>query len=397
MVKPLSHDMNMHLIQESLYAALQYFLYGSLSAMSFRTWLAHRHQLHTNHLSSLFTAIKELGSDKAKSLVIPEGYFINHSQYAQILADVYKIWEDNLPESILEEKTLELGMPYKDWLSNGGSANKYLPVHSLKLSIDKYGSEFFSRALLHGSVGSLDDTQGFSDMDLAFVVKSSVLTNSKKLLKLRKIAEQYLILSYSFDPYMHHGPYYISELDINWYAEAQFPSILFSYGVDLLDGSQERKMGIRNSDEVTDNMLRMFEEFFKNLASKPFQVSNSYDVEWVLGSVMLLPALYLQRTTGEYRYKRDTFQLAEKYFSAEVWEPVVLATELRTTLGQRPKPSRFLIWLANRLGWPNLVRIWALRHPSNLVRAKQANEILGLDYPNRVLRLLSVMTNKLDI
>jgi len=123
-VKSLSPDMNRCLIQEYLYAALQYYLYGSLSAMLFRSWLTDRHKLNTYPLTNLFTAIDTLGSGKTESLVIPEGNFINHSHYAQILADAYRIWEDNLPESILEEKTLELGMPYKDWLRKGGNDGK---------------------------------------------------------------------------------------------------------------------------------------------------------------------------------------------------------------------------------------------------------------------------------
>ena len=137
------------------------------------------------------------------------------------------------------------------------------------------------------------------------MVRDTVLTDPQKLLELRKLAAEILTFTYSFDPFMHHGPYYLSEVDLRWYLEAFSPAMLFGYGVDLLNCTCDLEIRDRPSNELTDHMLDMFEKFFENWPSNPFLLKDSYDLEWVLGSALFLPALYLQQKNGLFRYKRD--------------------------------------------------------------------------------------------
>jgi len=382
-------------IQHKLDSALVYWLYRSISSVSFKEALFLHYSINRQPLAECFDAFQEsgvpLGWDRSK---LPQNN-LSTIQFAKALSNYFQQWEQYSPKVGVVRSTMPKGQDYQNWLAMGGRDVRYKPVHMLRRLLERSGSEFFRRAIIHGSIATLDDTPGFSDMDLAFIVRASVLKDPDKLLELRELAARILLLTYAFDPFMHHGPYYISEIDLTWYPGALFPPVLFSYGVDLLDDSQELEIWIRPSDDVTDRMFDMFEIFFEQWPSDPFMLNDNYDIEWLLGSVMLLPALYLHRGTGEFRYKRDTFPLAEKDFTPEEWEPVRTATELRENLSNRPKTSRLLIRLARLMKWPGLLQRFARRRPISIARAQKVTKALGPDYPQRVLVLLRAMKGKI--
>jgi len=382
--------------QRLLNDALQYWLYGSLSSFSLKNSLCHRYYVNAQPLTKCAVALQESGtlSMGLKLQLLPRK--VSTIQYSETLTLFYRRWEQYLSQVNSVHATMPKAQNYQSWLAEGKANSRYRPVYVLRRILNRRGPKFFKRAIIHGSIATLDDTPGFSDMDLAFVVRATVLKDAKKLLQLRKLAAEILTLTYSFDPFMHHGPYYFSEIDLKWYPEAMFPSILFGYGVDLLDNSEELEIGVRPSDYITDQQLRMFERFFESWPNSPFVLKDSYDIEWLLGSAMLLPALYLQRKTGAFYYKRDTFPLAEKDFSTEEWEPIKIASTLRASLGTRPKPPRPLLWLALFLRWPGLLQRWARRQPLSIQRAGKATTALGQDYPQRVLRLLRTMKSKIE-
>jgi hypothetical protein len=378
--------------QRLLNDALAYWLFSSLSLKS--AWWRRCH-LHAHPLVKCAAALRTLGIPLPQVMLQPSGPKRSVIQYAQTLALFYGEWEQYLPRHGANRATIPKGKGYQTWLAEGGSNVRYWPIHALQALLGVNGTEFFERAAVHGSIATLDDTLGFSDMDLAFVVRTSVLKDPQKLLEFRKLAVEILTLTYAFDPQMHHGPHYVSAIDLGWYPEAMFPSMLFGYGVDLLDNSPELDIWVRPSNDVTDQILDMFERFFEGWPSSPFVLKDSHDLEWVLGSAMLLPALYLQQRSGAFHYKRDTFLLAEKDFSTEEWEPIRTASELRVNLGPRAKPSRQLVWLARRLQWPGVLQLWARRHPVSVRRGREATRVLGPDYPLRVLRLLTAMKSRI--
>lgn len=380
----INHEIS-HKFQLTLNKALNHWLYGSISGHSLRNRFYSSRLISAHHL-------QELAHFTNRPLIED---IVTVNKYAEVLAGFYEFWQSNIPHS---SETLKMpeSTVYAGWLDNGGRDERYAPVHLLKELLHKNGCEdFFLKGIVHGSVATLDDLPGFSDMDLAFVVKVSTLKNPGKLLGLRGLASEILTLTYAFDPFMHHGPYYLSEMDLSWYPEAIFPTVLFGYGVNLLDNLQEISVSTRPSDDVTARMMDMFEGFFSKWTANPFVLKDSYDLEWVLGSVMLLPALYLQGITGEFRYKRDTFAPSEKYFSHDEWEPVKIATYLRYNLTPRPKPSSNLVRLARLLRWPGLLQSVARNSKESVKRAQEAAKILGPDYPLRVLRLLRAMKEKL--
>lgn len=379
-----SYEMSQR-IQLTLSNALNYWLYGSISGYSLLNKLYNSRFISAHHLQELAPFANKAPIENSVAV----------KQYAEVLAGFYEFWQSNIPHSSETLKMPESSV-YAKWLHNGGRNDCYAPVHLLKEFLHENRCEaFFLKGIVHGSVATLDDLPGFSDIDLAFVIKASALKDPVKLLELRRMASKILTLTYSFDPFMHHGPYYISEIDLTWYPEAMFPTVLFGYGVDILDNSQEIKVSARPSNDVTDRMITMFEAFFTNWPANPFVLNDSFELEWVLGSVMLLPALYLQGITGEFRYKRDTFAPSEKDLSPDEWEPVKIATHLRSNLAPRPATSSSLVWIATRLHWPGLVQSVARNSRESVKRARDATKLLGPDYPLRVLRLLRAMKEKL--
>jgi hypothetical protein len=384
--------------QQSLLEALTYWLYGSNRSMSQRAnWRKHR-LVSAAPLERAAIALVDAGIAISRP-IIRTGGEITARDYAGALAAFYAAWEEHIPseDGGAEAASLPAATLYRDWLASGGGKARYWPVRELKrlLASDRYAG-LFHRVLLHGSLATLDDTDGFSDFDLAFVVKRRVLIRADSLLRLRAFARKALTLTYAFDPFMHHGPYYIPEMDLRWYPDAHFPCVLFKYGVDMVEPERSLDVRTRISENLTHEQFSIFANFFRNRATERHVPDNGFDLEWLLGSAMILPALYLQGMTGEHRYKRDTFSLAERDFSHEEWEPIRTATNLRERLGPRPKPSRALASLAMGIGWPGLLQRRAIQADARSSRLHDAAEILGPDFPHRVLRLIAVMKSRLQ-
>ena len=382
-------------VQYLLNTALTYWLHASVLQTSPKDLLRRRNCVDVQPLLKCAAAFQNVGVPLPAEILDEPRHEVTASKYAETLALLNRKWEKCLPQTGVVRAVIPEGKKYQGWLEEGGWDIRYRPVHTLHRLLKQEGVGVFQRAIVHGSIATLDDTLGFSDMDLAFVVRAVVLKDPNQLLRIRKLTAEILISTYAFDPFMHHGPFYISEIDLAWYPEAIFPPVLFDYGVDLLDNSPALEIWTRPSEDITDRMLGMFENFFGQWPAAPFILKDGYDLEWVLGSAMLLPALYLQLSTGSFRYKRDTFSVAEKNFLPEEWEPIRAATELRENLGPRPKPNRLLVWTASQLQWPGLLHRWAKRHPRSVQRALEATAALGEDYPQRVLRLLRAMRSRL--
>lgn len=388
---------NACLLQHALHNALWYFLYGSGRGV-FKA-LIHRRWLSGIYLNKIIHLSEKVGISRYRWQNRSFGKMVDITTYAETLATAYCLWEEILTttkKNSTSNQIIPLGQSYNQWLDRGGQSHKYKPVHDLRSQLKNAGGDLFARAIVHGSIATLDDVPGFSDMDLAFIISTSTLKAPMELMRLRRLADEILILTYAFDPFMHHGPYYISEIDLLWYPEAIFPTVLFAYGIDLLNNSQELKITTRSSGDVTDQQLDVFEEFFKKMSLKPVVAKDSYELEWVLGNAMILPALYLQRLTGEFRYKRDTFLPAEKDFSPETWEPIQTATSVRLNLSYRPNIPKIIMRFAAMLNWPIILQWFARHHPQSVERARMATTVLGIDYPKRVLILLNSIRSKLS-
>jgi ADP-heptose:LPS heptosyltransferase len=381
------------LLQKKLCDCLYHFLYSSLE------------ETHLRH----FINLKKIGSDSLSQWYemflrcYPENIDkvqtfppqLSVKDYASHLAEIYRIWAEVIPQ--VDEPSIPLpdGQPYDDWLNKGGDNKKYWPVQHLKERLDAVGNTFFLRAIAHGSIGTLDDTEGFSDMDLAFIVRHDVLCNTESLLKLRRLAAEILSITYCFDPFMHHGPYYLSEIDLHFYPQSLLPSILFEYGLTVFTGKKPIYLRPHVADYFTDSLLDAYLNNFIKWSKDQPCIKNSWDIEVILGTPMLLPALYLQRTTGEFNYKRDTFEPGRKDFTAKEWEPIQIATEIRNSLSEKYRPSQKMLNLATKMQWPGLIQRLALNKPKEKERIHFVRERIGINYTEKVISLIKDIQNKI--
>ncbi|MCX8127245.1 MAG: hypothetical protein N3C62_00640 [Synergistetes bacterium] len=390
------------LIQRNLLEALQYFLYGSYTLPDLTYILGGRFLSSESllKLKRLFDEVRPWLPDIVSLLGNPR---ISEEEYAKVLSYVYGIWEEIITDvndvnRDLEVKEIPLGLSYDSWFIKGGRSERYKAVHLLReYLLGEEVDKLFLRCLVHGSVATLDDVVGFSDLDTAFIIRASVIKDFRKLVRVRRIASQILSFTYFFDPFMHHGPYYISEVDLGFYPEAYFPLVLFENGFDLIDPIKSLKASVRPSEEITDEMLKRFEIFFKERVNNPCFIRDCYDLEWVLGNVMILPVLYLQRKTGVFRYKREALALAREDFTEIEWEPVELASLVRASFKSRPKVKEWLLRLSLMLHFPEIIRSWCRCDLESLEEVRNVLRFLGDNYIFKVLNFIEIIKSKLDL
>jgi len=189
LTKRRSHDHNeLSTLQKTLNDALHYWLYGSFSADTFRKSLIEKFFLRVMPLLDCVNALQLCGAPlDIQKMQIYRGH-VSSRQYAEILAGFFQAWEQHIPQTNTNQTTAASGKDYSSWFKEGGFHPHYSPVHMLHRILDKEGKTFFKKAIVHGSIATIDDTIGFSDLDLAFVVKKSILKDPAALLLLRNLA-----------------------------------------------------------------------------------------------------------------------------------------------------------------------------------------------------------------
>ncbi len=388
------HLIKYAVLQRKLYEARDAFLHGSVMGTSLRS-LHDCRWMRTGALRDVRSvALRVLGSDAGVPEKLADA--ITVTDYAACLSRIYSFWKANIPAGRDEAQTLPHCRSYGDWLNAGGHASKYRPVHRLERRLQEHGRSYFLRALLHGSIGTLDDVDGFSDMDLAFVVRDDYLLYKDGLLALRELARDILTLTYSFDPFMHHGPYYLSECDMELYPEGLFPSVLFAHGVELLAPVDPLKIQPYAGEYFIDDLLEYFRNQFAQRAQAESCIKNGWDIEVMLGETMILPALYLQRISGSASYKRDSFAVAENRFLPEFWMPIEVATELRRTLAGRYHPSWVMQWLAHYLKWPGLMQRRGRNRHDQQHRVRAVAQKVDSTYASRTVQLIENMQKEIE-
>ena len=179
--------------QLTLSTALSYFLYNSVANALPTGAFGRFCVIRSNPLVSCVAFFKTANIPIPIVLQKVTQRHITIKKYASILAHLYQNWEVAVTDikhgkgNTSQKGTISKGRGYNSWLSSGGNITHYRPVHQLRRLLKNRGSEFFIRGIVHGSIATFDDTPGFSDMDLSFVIKTSVLIDPNMLLSLRAL------------------------------------------------------------------------------------------------------------------------------------------------------------------------------------------------------------------
>ena len=273
----------------------------------------------------------------------------------------------------------------------------YRSVHMIRRLMLRWGSDYFLRGVVHGSVATLDDQPGFSDLDLTFVVRREVLINAKRLLQLRRLSARIIAWSFAFDPFMHHGPIYLTEVDLVRYPEGFFPVILYDYAVNLLTNAPVVKVWSYPARGILKHILASRNRQYSNYLSYDMRNIDRFELQWLLAGVTMLPVMYLQLKTGKCRYKRDVFDIVSQDFEQELWEPVEIASKLRMILPPKIRFPLILMWLLGRLERPGYIQRWARRRKSANIPQDKLKSLLGSGYVMKAKRLLDEIIKRTKI
>lgn len=248
-------------------------------------------------------------------------------------------------------------------------------------------------AYIHGSLGTADYIEGYSDFDALLILKKEIFDEEKKLKRVkRKIVKANTFL-YLLDPLQHHNLFIISELDMQYYFESIFPLVLFDYAKEITDFGNELQFCCLDDITYLREEIIKRSNYFRGLRGS-IKNRTPFDIKTTVQTILLLPTLYLQAKTKEYSYKKFSFETAKKDFiTNDEWSIV----EKASTLRQRYKfrtiyPYRFRKFIGFNLHY-KLLRI--LHKYFDRKDSKYMLQIIGNDFFEKGFKLASLMEGKL--
>lgn len=211
---------------------------------------------------------------------------------------------------------------------NAATNDKYIHCLFSKLyenlaPINKYVKSF----LIHGSLSTLDYTN-YSDVDTYLVLKREIFSDVRTIRYVRKVITNTLPLLYEFDPLQHHGFFIVTEMDLDYYPETYLPLKSMEYGT-LLMGEKELHISVRSSRLENEYSLWVMAYSFREMFINKKHPDDLFSLKRYTSRLLLLPSLYLETFFEQYLYKRDSFSVAQKYFSEHAWRAIEIATALR--------------------------------------------------------------------
>ena len=246
------------------------------------------------------------------------------------------------------------------------------PVLALQYFAATHLSDLVVGAYLHGSMSTLDYVVGSSDLDALVVIKQKTIADADRLLLLRRHLIYTLRWFYRIDYSQHHGYAVLSELDLRFYAESLFPSVLFPY-LTPLTGTSSVTVRRRYKQGDPTAACRRTAAYIRKMSATPENLSGWFSLKLYLQNVLRLPTLYLQ-AKGTPVYKRDSFTLARPYFSDDAWNIVQKASQIRSLGLQKSLVTPKIDNLLTRLPNPWL---------ASLIHRKVRNQV-----PNQVYAVL---------
>lgn len=183
-------------------------------------------------------------------------------------------------------------------------------------------------ACVHGSLADGSHVP-YSDFDGLVILRHEALATPdgfrQVCLALRRLQQPMIEL----DPLQHHGWFVLTEADLSWHCEAYFPAALFRHARWLLPGDGQVRLRCRDSRAETRAAFTGLAEAVRRKTSRLPPPADMFALKSLLSQFMLLPALYLQCRDGRGVYKRESFDLARRDFSAAEWAPMDEVSAIR--------------------------------------------------------------------
>lgn len=178
--------------------------------------------------------------------------------------------------------------------------------------------------VLQGSYADGTETN-YSDVDV--VVIGDILNKS-----VIEIVKKIDVLLLQIDPLQHHGVIFIDIRNLGNYWQVDLPLIVFDSAMVFTKNPVEFEVERVISDNVSApklavNFLLALDRYLKGYYSIQGEIG-LWRWKFILSQLMLMPTLVLN-TKGIYESKAKSFGECRKLYSANAWECIELATEIR--------------------------------------------------------------------
>jgi predicted nucleotidyltransferase len=269
-------------------------------------------------------------------------------EYAQIIATAYK----GISETFQREKKtsnsvkeIRTGRSWKEWLNETKKESKkyefLTKLRTLQGAIQKELGTDLLEVVLHGSFSTLDFCEGWSDVDVLFVIKKAIIEDPKKLLLMRRKMFNLLPYLFYYDPLQHHGFFVLAEHDLDYYPQSYFPFVLFEKGNSLFESRRLLHFRERECLEENRKQFMSFYHYLMGITDK--NLRNSYEFKNFLHTLFMLPVAYLQLKGKSYKYKREAIKIVKKNMNQERKDYFEDISNIRVKWGYIPNKILFNI------------------------------------------------------
>ena len=198
----------------------------------------------------------------------------------------------------------------------------------MKLYITKKINKFISGAFLHGSLGT-NELVNYSDFDALIILNHSTFHSKQTLVKVATTLKKSERIMQEMDPLQHHGWFVITEMELDDFPINYFPPSLFEHAKCLIGNNAFQ---IHYQKPTITTKLHLFYSYCNHLMNNLNRIEqnlNFYEVKSLLSGFMLLPSVYLQLTSPEGIFKKDSFDLLKQKLSDEEYEIMNQVSEIR--------------------------------------------------------------------
>ncbi len=175
--------------------------------------------------------------------------------------------------------------------------------------------------ILQGSLATGEEI-AYSDFDALVVLRDTTFSDPRKLLATIVRLQQLSRFISLQDPLQHHGWFVTTEKLLQHHYDDFFPVEIFRHAAAVFPASDVLRLKlsvVRDPAAYRYQLNSTVNAIVKELNSGQY-LNNLYEFKSALSKFMLLPALYVQCRDSLGVYKKDSFTLAKRDFSAAAWQ-----------------------------------------------------------------------------
>lgn len=183
--------------------------------------------------------------------------------------------------------------------------------------------DLFEQVFVHGSLATLDERPGVSDLDIGVVLSRAVARDPDALLAAQRVTGSWWRHLQDVDLLQHHGAFAYTAADLAFYPETFLPFAVLAQARSISGNMAGRSVCARPTDLARGLTLLRAAAFLRNPAP-----ASLFALKMYLQSVLLAPVFALQ-AGGTFVYKRDAFGPFEERADALSARAVSLASRAR--------------------------------------------------------------------